>query len=120
MEWSVWARRAFLTPATRLILLDAELTQLHRLTRLVSIIMSMSFTDRYTQSQTLLAKLVTTELNTATSRWWRNATNAHLAALAGPIDPMAHVQRDPVQFDDPSGPMTQRNPVAQRNPVTQS
>ena len=43
--------------------------------------MAMSTTDRYTQSQTRLHKSVTTELNTATAQWRRNAANAHLAAF---------------------------------------
>ena len=44
-----------------------------------SVYMSMSVTDRYTQSQTRLHKSVT-ELDTATALWRRNAANAHLAA----------------------------------------
>ena len=45
--------------------------------------MSMSVTDRYTQSQTRLHNSVT-ELNVATALWRRNAANAHLAAVMGP------------------------------------
>ena len=48
-----------------------------------SVYMSMSVTDRYTQSQTRLHKSVT-ELDTATALWRRNAANAHLAAVMGP------------------------------------
>ena len=43
--------------------------------------MSMSVTDRYTQSQTRLHNSVTA-LDTATAHWRRNAANAHLAATA--------------------------------------
>ena len=48
-----------------------------------SVYMSMSVTDRYTQSQTRLHKSVT-ELDIATALWRRNAANAHLAAVMGP------------------------------------
>ena len=41
----------------------------------------MSVTDRYTQSQTRLRNSAT-ELNVATALWRRDATDAHLAAVA--------------------------------------
>ena len=44
----------------------------------------MSVTDRYAQSQTRLHNSVA-ELNVATALWRRNAANAHLAAVMGPL-----------------------------------
>ena len=44
----------------------------------------MSVTDSYTQSLTRLTNSITTELNVGTAQWWRNAANAHLAAVMGP------------------------------------
>ena len=88
--------------------------------------MSMSVTDRHTQSQTRLHNSVT-ELDTATAHWRRNAANAHLAANTyrnhrckrhrlspAPTDPGPSNPSDPgpsmlVSSATPRPPMAPRN-----------